>query len=72
MAIQIRTERYEFCHGYKPAGTGTWAFRREASHGQPEALITAPRGLTLTQAKAWVRRYLRQQGWQDATVHVAP
>lgn len=70
MSIQIRTETYEFAHGCKPKGRGSWAFIRTASHGLDEQTIFAPSNITFREACAWVRQTLRRDGWQDATVHV--
>lgn len=72
MSIQIETTRYEFAHGRKPKGRGSWAFIREASHGQEERVIFAPSNLTLREASAVARKRVRDEGFQDATLQVAP
>jgi hypothetical protein len=70
MAIQFHTEQFEFSHGRKPKGHGSWAFVRRASHNQSEQTMFAPRNMTFAEARTWCRRTLFQQGWQDAHVDV--
>ena len=69
MAIRIETRAYETTHGKAPRGTGQWAFTREASHGQDARMIFTP-AMTYREACAWVRRAVRAEGFQDATLTV--
>jgi hypothetical protein len=70
MSIEIRTEKFQFAHGKAPKGNGSWAFVREASHGIEERTFFAPSSMTFREACAWVRKQVRAEGFQDATVHV--
>lgn len=72
MTIQVSTARYVASHGKAPKGRGLWAFIREESRGQPEEVIFTPSNLTLREATALAKKVLKQRGWQDATIHVAP
>ncbi|QIG76150.1 hypothetical protein EVC24_129 [Rhizobium phage RHph_I4] len=77
MAIQIKTERYEFAHGKAPKGAGSWAFIQEACFNHDAAksfgehTIFAPGWMTYREACAWVRKLVRTEGFRDATIHVA-
>ncbi|AHC30515.1 hypothetical protein CC53_gp098 [Rhizobium phage vB_RleS_L338C] len=66
MAIQIKTERYEFAHGKAPKGTGGWAFEGEMF----DKPVFAPAFMSYREACAWVRQIVRRTH-QDATIHVA-
>lgn len=57
MATEFITDRYEFAHGRRPKGTGSWAF--EASNG---ALFWAQYG-TYTEAKREAREWARENGY---------
>jgi hypothetical protein len=64
-SVEFSTSEYEFAHGRRPIGRGQWAFMVE---GRPDA-VWAPRDLTLTEAKAWMRRELA--GTVDGVVFVS-
>lgn len=70
MAIEFKTEQYEWSHGHKPKGRGTWMFVRKASHNLPAAEFMSPSGMSYTEARAWCNRQVRAEGFQDATVVV--
>ncbi len=70
MAVQMKTESYEFAHGSAPKGRGSWMFTREASHGMPAREFAAPMWMTYAEARAWVKQQVRAEGFQDATVVV--
>lgn len=60
MSITICTEDYEFSHGKKPRGTGSWAF----NFGRRGAWITefAPGFVSYSEACKWARAMARQMG----------
>lgn len=70
MAIKVETQQYVAVHGKAPRGAGSWAFVREASHGMPAHTFFSPAWMTFREATAWVKRQVRAEGFQDATVHV--
>lgn len=70
MSITISTTAYEFTHGKKPRGRGSWAFIRKASHGQEDRTMFAPSWMTFREACAWCRAQVRAEGFQDANVEV--
>jgi hypothetical protein len=57
MQIEFCTRDYEFSHGHRPRGYGSWAFTHsEQVNDEP---IWAPAS-TYSEAKAWIRRHIRQ------------
>lgn len=68
MAIRIETTMYEFAHGRKPKGRGSWVFDVPTNDGRAD--VMAPSMLSFSEACAWVRQTLRRAGYQDATVKV--
>lgn len=67
--MNIMTDVYEFAHGHRPRGCSQWVF--VTPEGQQ---AWAPGPMTLTQAKAWLRREVRAMGLsaRRATWYVAP
>jgi hypothetical protein len=70
MTVEVNTSKFVAAHGTEPKGRGSWAFVQEASHGQEEHVFFAPAWMTFTEARAWVKKQVRANGFQDATVHV--
>lgn len=66
MAVRFETTRYEFSHGKKPSGRGSWAFEWEG-----QVYFSPSCFQTFREAKAWMNKMVRRTH-QDATVHVAP
>jgi hypothetical protein len=64
MRHQINTDRYVWVHGKQPKGTGMWAFEvtRRVEYADcvknETAVRFAPRPMSFTEAKAWVRHNL--------------
>lgn len=75
MSIQISTQKYVNAHGKEPKGRGRWAFEFQhrdidsVRKGEQEVLF-APTMFTYREACAWVRKQVRDRGYQDATVYV--
>jgi len=69
ISVQINTSEYEFSHGHKPRGKGTWAFDiqgnggnlfwvNNANYGEAKKLAIAKakeRAVAACQATAWIR-----------------
>jgi hypothetical protein len=72
MAIRFDTTQFRVSHCAEPKGRGSWMFEREASHGMPARTFTSPAWMTFTEARAWARKQVQAEGFQDAVVHVMP
>jgi hypothetical protein len=53
LQLEFSTTSYEFNHGRKPKGFGSWAFQEGHS-----TEIFAPYSMTLTNAKKWLKQHL--------------
>ena len=54
------TSRFERSHGHAPKGRGVWGFAGYACGPEGEPIF-APRAMTLTEAKKWLKVWLRDQ-----------
>lgn len=65
----IETTKYLGTHGKQPKGTGNWAFI-----GPEGQLAWAPHYLTISAAKNWLKKEIREMGLADryTTWQVAP
>jgi hypothetical protein len=57
LQLEFSTTAYEFNHGRKPKGFGSWAFQE----GRGSEIFT-PYSMTLGDAKKWLRQSLVAQG----------
>lgn len=66
--ITFNTAIYEFSHGKKPRGYGSWAFSMYSDLHNP---TFAPSSMSYRDAKAWYARQLQNQGFTGSrTVYV--
>ena len=56
----IETTEYQFSHGRKPRGTGSWAFLIvDGSDNSTVETVFAPNTISFTAAKSWIKDYVR-------------
>lgn len=74
LKIEFDTTGYEASHGHKPTGRGGWAFSEKRNPDvMTSDVIWAPNGLTLTEAKRWLKQKLQSEGVEGFfVVHVLP
>jgi hypothetical protein len=56
--MEFDTAMYEWAHGFRPRGRGTWAFQI----GSLETPVWAPTDVLYSEAKKWIRK-----NYPDAT-----
>lgn len=58
--MDISTSKYEWTHGRKPRGRGSWAFIIVDTSSETEvATIFSPGSMTYTAAKAWAKKAIK-------------
>jgi len=72
MTIRFDTGEFRRSHGKEPRGFGMWAFHLQGRPQHWPEMTFPPRSMSLTDAKAWMKREMRTNGLRSGYVSVLP